>query len=67
VINLGSTGGTYFDTVLSSEGEVLFNGTPEETKAWLIEKGQESGHEKAQTVIIGESLKVVYISKYLGG
>lgn len=65
-IHFGQTGGVYFDAVLSATGEVLFNGTPEETKAWLFENGQESGHKEAQTVVIGESLKVVYIPQYLG-
>lgn len=28
--------GTYFDAVICEHGQVKFNGTPEETRAWLM-------------------------------
>lgn len=52
----------YFDAVLDDNFQPVFNGTPEETKAWLGARPEE--HSDWQ-VCPGRSMNPVSVDKYL--
>lgn len=56
--------GTYFDAVLNTEYDPIFNGTPEETKAFLKEHG-ETYKQQGARVCHGSTLRIVSIDEYL--
>lgn len=52
---------TYFDAVLDENMQVLFNGTPQDTKEWL----EKSKTDSSVRVCIGESMVLVTIPEYM--
>jgi len=55
----------YFDAVLDSNYNVLFNGTPEETAAWLVAGAQDWKTQKNVHVCCGKTLQDMSIDDYL--
>lgn len=51
----------YFDAVLDENMQPLFNGTPEETKAWL----ENNETDNSVRVCIGESMVLVTVPEYM--
>ena len=51
----------YFDAVLTNEMSPIFNGTAEETRAWLRENPVDHSHQ----VCIGQTMKCVSVEEYL--
>ena len=54
----------YFDAVMESERVVLFNGTPEETREWLL-NAEFDGQESNITVWDGRTLNRWTVAEYL--
>ena len=52
----------YFDAVLNDDMEPVFDGTPEEVKAWL----EANETEFSTQVCIGSTMKLVSVPEYLG-
>jgi hypothetical protein len=53
----------YFDAVITDNYVPVFNGTPEETRQWLVDN-----HDPEAThiqVCVGATLKVISIAEYL--
>lgn len=53
----------YFDAVLTKDCVPVFNGTPEETREWLI--ANHDPEAKHLDVCVGSTLKYMTISEYL--
>lgn len=51
----------YFDAVLRGDMEVRFNGTPEETKAWL----EENETDPTDVVVDGKTIRMMSVEEYL--
>ena len=56
----------YFDAVLDTDMQVLFNGTPEETKKWLESRSEEM-LSHITCVVDGKTLRSMSVLEYLGG
>jgi hypothetical protein len=63
VATFGSTGGTYFDVLLDTDGEVLINGTKDEIRAWVIKNVHLV--DPGWLFIEGESLKQMTHTEYM--
>ena len=56
----------YFDAVLDSKLRPVFNGTPEEVKAWLVEhKDEAPASPDFWSVCYGKTLGLVSVEQYL--
>jgi hypothetical protein len=51
----------YFDCVQDKQRNILFNGTPDETRAWL----EEYGDNETMLVFYGQTLEDVTVEQYL--
>jgi hypothetical protein len=60
---LGSTDGTYFDAILGEDGNVLYNGTAEETRAWMVQNVHLA--TPGLRFVKGESLKTLTYAEYM--
>lgn len=56
---------TYFDAVIGSGLEPIFNGTPDETREWLADAIERGVHSDNWRVCIGVSLSLVTVDEYL--
>lgn len=54
----------YLDTVLGSDLNPVFNGTPEQTQEWLAEVVEQGLDSEEWRVCIGTSLALVTIEEY---
>jgi hypothetical protein len=52
----------YFDAVINEKYEPLFNGTPEETKKWLV---SDEIPDEQLNVVRGYDMRVLTVSEYL--
>lgn len=57
----------YFDAVLDINSTPLFNGTPDETKAWLREHVDTSPDSGTWRVCPGRTMALVTVKSYLSG
>lgn len=56
----------YFDAVLDDRMTPLFNGTPEETKAWLERWNPPQDIKDTLQVCRGKTLHMLTVDEYLG-
>lgn len=51
----------YFDAVLDSQMEPLFNGTPQQVKNWL----KKAELDDSMQVCVGKTLQIITVNEYL--